>query len=435
MTHLWRSFFLKHWLDLALATLWFGLVLCIRASTSPGHDAIPYLQGAQCFLAKGLDCGYEKEPLFPVFLAFLMLFKIEIAKLVPLAQNLLFLLSTYLALTQVMRGPQARRRFRTALAISFVPTFLVTMNGAIYTESLSASLTLLQLALLFRILDRPVSSKLQLGAVILGLGLLSGALTLIKGTYFFIEILFGVLLLATLSLMKLRKTRTLRTLPLLAASAAIAFAPPLAKALWNLAGASSAEAGSFGRGGIILYGRTEYAKHFSFKRDSLPFLANALSEKLCLRLYDKRCNDFGFRVENSIGYEMLRDAKHSDTELFELGKRNILEQPILQATFAFFEWARFIFHHGTTGFAQLEAPLIGPVIHSTPFNLLLKLANLLIYVGLFLIPFKKGMRSSLALQTIALFCVAYILPYGFATTVVRMIYPVAPLLLISLLLR
>lgn len=66
------------------------------------------------------------------------------------------------------------------------------------------------------------------------------------------------------------------------------------------------------------------------------------------------------------------------------------------------------------------------------FILLLKFGNLAIYAGLFWLLRWRDIQSKPELIIPILFFVAYLLPYGLAATVVRMIYPVAPLLVLIL---
>lgn len=191
----------------------------------------------------------------------------------------------------------------------------------------------------------------------------------------------------------------------------------------------------FSRGGAVLYGRAEFARRFDFRDQSLLYFVNGLSESACFRLFKKDCEQVSFLAENTIGND-LAAAGASDEMLMLEGKRLLLQNPIRQAAFVLFEWSKLLLHHGTAGFARLEAPLAGPILHSLPITLLLKVANIALLLlfawALCCLParWQAGTAAQLPFFLGALYLGAYLLVYGFATTVIRMAYPVAPLLLV-----
>jgi len=198
------------------------------------------------------------------------------------------------------------------------------------------------------------------------------------------------------------------------------------------------------RAGTILYGRTEYAKRFDFRTQSLPYLLNALSESACRRVYGAEAAQYSFLAENEIGFQKRLREGVPDAELFRAGLRNLLEQPLRQGLFAGFELSRFILHHGAVGFAVLDVPVLGGIIHSLPVSVALKLLNLALLAALPFYVFRYFRKDSalrrawleLPAETRAgtacylLYVAAYLAVYGFGTTVVRMAYPIAPFLII-----
>lgn len=445
----------------ALAAL-LALSCCIRPEVTPGQDAAQYLAAMRQFRSQGLNCSYPLEPLYPAFLALLETLGLTPEKHAPLVQNALFLGGLYLFLRSLLGRTQRRTQtLQLALAIAAIPTFLVVMNGALYAESLTATLVLVLLSSFVRLMALcagnakllPAAAGWQLAGF--GAALLLG---LLKGSFVFIHYAFCVLGLAWLWL-RPRRTETAHAAEAGASRRRAAWAlgglwfmlvalgsacgPPAWLGIQGL-GKTGKLASQYERAGTILYGRTEYARHFDFRTQSVPYLLNALSESACRRLYGDAAARYNFLTENEIGYQKRLREGVPDEQLFQAGLGNLREQPVRQSVFALFELSRFILHHGTTGFAVLELPLLGAAIHSTPASVLLKLFNAALWaaVPLYLLRRRSGgaARRAAWLNMPAearwgttcylLYAAAYFAVYGFGTTVVRMAYPIAPLLII-----
>jgi len=428
--------------DLLLIAVWVVFVFCSNPTIK--HDAFLYVSGAQCFSDSGLACTYGREPAYPLMLTPFISMGINLSVWVPFVQNFIFLLSTFAFISTCTRGGALpiHIAWRMAIGVAFVPTFLITMNSAIYTESVSASLILILLSLLIVYVRKFVlpegsgkhaNSTALLILILFCIAVISATLSLIKGSFYYSQILFAVLFLLVVWLNNRSCFSPLSRQGglLICCTAAIMLPAALATNIWLSNHAAFGAGQKFDRAGYILYGRTETAKKFDFAEDTLPFVAQALSDTACRRIYGSLCNDYGYTAENALGRKGLRD--HSDVELFDLGLGAILERPVLQVGFSFFEWLRFVLHHGTTGFAKLNLPFVDSVVHSKPFNLVLKLMNLLLYAMLIYRLRWVDFRSNLTITIVVLYLVSYIAPYGLVSTVVRMIFPVAPLLLILLL--
>jgi len=420
-------------LALTLLTIfWLVAVLRVRADFSPNEDAFLFKQAGQCFLDAGLACSYNREPLYPLFLSLLLKLRLDLTIFIPIFQNIFFLIATVLFVREAFRiQGQYERVLKISIFTALIPTFLITVNGAAYAESLLASLIMMQLALLTRgFYESRVSQPIWVRSILwFGVACISGALGLLKASFPLIEFVFAIVLISgCLALSLSRKYREFikfqNIIPLILA---LALGGPIATNIW-FAARSSLSQSSFYRGGIILYGRTEYAKQFNWRKDFLPFITEALSDKGCRAIFADQCQQYTFEAENNIGILALQGA--TDTELFNLGKENILNQPLLQLSFVPMEWMRFFLHHGTTGFAHLEVPIIGPLIHSFGFNLILKLFNLGLYFYFISLLWRRKFQARPIVGILACYIIAYLSIYGFVTTVVRYIYPIAPFIVI-----
>jgi hypothetical protein len=154
---------------------------------------------------------------------------------------------------------------------------------------------------------------------------------------------------------------------------------------------------------------------------------NSFSESACRAKYGIECHRVSFEAENVIGTDALTVPGTTDAQLFRLGKQNLLNHFPIEVLFATFEWTRFIFYHSTTGFARLTLPGVKDVLHSKSFNGLLKILSVLTwFVALNgILSLIRSKKASIPATLILLFCIAYLAVYGFATTVVRMVYPIA----------
>ena len=432
----------KYWVELILVSLWITAILNIQANVSFGHDALTYVLSGQCFLREAFSCTALREPVYPMLLALLMAFGGNMASVVPVVQNVLFLLAVMFYVSSCFCNGRLGKVIvvRTALLITLIPTFLVVINGAIYTESISASFTLIQLSLVVRfvryfVLGNKASGHagIKAWAEPLIISVLSGGSSLIKGSFVYVQFVFGLCLLLAILVWKFRGVGHVRIIPSIWITTCIIASPLIFLHGWSVTRPLELADELFGRGGTILLGRTEYAKEFSFRTDSLPFLINALSETTCRKIFGTQCASYNWYSEfHNFGEDRQAFSGLTQSEMFSVGKLNLVQRPFLQMGFAFFEWSRFILHHTTTGFARLNLPLIGPLLTSFGFVLLLKIANITVYAGLFwLIPW-RSLHAKPELVIPLLFFVAYLLPYGFVSTVVRMIYPVAPLLVLIL---
>ena len=133
-----------------------------------------------------------------------------------------------------------------------------------------------------------------------------------------------------------------------------------------------------------------------------------------------------------------------DTALFNSGIRKLLQHPGRELVFAGFELARFVLHHGTTGFADSRVRVFHRLLGSQVTALVLKLFNLALYAVPPLVAWRLRRAGSTVAEiwrvwssevrfgilVAALYSCVYLTVYGFATTAVRMVYPIAPLLVI-----
>jgi len=406
------------------------------------------------FRAQGTRFQYAREPLYPVFLAALDSMGVSPLRCVAFVQNALCLGALYFFLRSLFG--EAMDRARTLLlssAITLLPTFLIVMNGSIYTESLSFSLICVMLgALIFMM--RNLREDGSRASVVLFFGMIvfsSAALGLIKGTFAFVHLAFAGAALLWLIYIRVRSgTATnenrLRFPVLAAALIVTGIASQLATSLWlrHQQSISAAPLEVYSRGGVVLYGRTQYANRFDFKMDSARYLLCALSISAYRRLYDDDGFEYTFDAENQIGYRALEQPGSSDAELFRLGLNDLAHSPLRQAVFCFFELARFIAHHTNSGFAALTMPAVGPLVHSTAAAVLLKVFNAALYLHLLyrLVQWRRrnitiadvlnGLppETRSGLIVMSLYVLAYLAVYSFSSTIVRMVYPVAPFLIV-----
>ena len=440
-----RSVKIAAWLACAMVLL---MACFIRPDLSRGHDEILYLTAAENFAARGLDHPYSREPFYPLFLALLKILGIDPVAWIALIQNAAFFGSMYFFLRSLFGRTQSRYgSLLLAAATTLIPTFFVPMNGSLYTESLSASLIFLMLGACNRLCTnaRPAAC-----AGYLMLALLSAMLLgLTKGTFSFIHITFTLLGGVWLVLKRWRGTQWAGqsrnpASKLVFALVLVAVGSQLGSDLWlRVQQSRSAEPlAVYSRGGVVLYGRTEYAKNFDFSKQSVPFLVCAVSISLYRRIYPDDGYQYTFDAENAIGYRKLSDEGVTDAELFKLGVQNMSAQPLRQSFFSLFELARFPVHHTNAGFASLQIPGLGAVFHSSAVAMLLKVFNLLL---LFAIPFFfwRGRATKISPQDSScddavasgtmlylIYALAYLCVYSFASTIARMVYPIAPLLIV-----
>lgn len=444
----------RYWVETLLVSLWITAILNIRANIGPEHDSLGYIEGGKCFLREILNCATGREPVYRLFLALLLTYGGDLVSTVPIVQNILFLLALlFYVFTCFGSGKLARYMVvRISLLVALIPTFLVVLNGSIYTESISASFTLIQLGLVVRFIRSTVFDDKTGGvarnhpwAELLAISVIAGASFLIKGSFFYVQIFFGASVLSAILAWKLTSLHRVRLLSSISLIICLTGSPLIYFYGWSLFQQPDSINGTFGRGGAILYGHTEYVNTFNFRTDSHLFLADALSESGCITLFGRQCEFYGWQQEyygrDFRGWDLYRlddyytrvvKPRLTDSEYLWLGKRNLVQKPFLQLYFMLFAWSRFIFHHTTTGFASLTIPIIGAIVTSFWFILLLKFGNLAIYAGLFWLLRWRDIQSKPELIIPILFFVAYLLPYGLAATVVRMIYPVAPLLVLIL---
>lgn len=405
--------------------LFIFLSVFVRPVLSAHHnDAFLYLTAAECYAREGWNCLHDREPFFPLFLSLFLRFNISIQHLLPLAQSSLFLGSVYFLLSAFPSRKIRTQNLLTALLIALVPTFLITMNGAAYTEAISASMVCLLVGFSLRFLQAEGRSKTCIFGV--SVFFLAMFLDLTKGSFVYIHFSFAFLILIFI-IWKTSPRIRLAFLSLLLICSGLA-----ANAGWRY---HLGQDRIFSRGGAVLYGRAEYARRFDFRTQSLRYLVNALSESACARIYADGCSSVAFGAENTLGNSRAANGT-SDEVLLRDGIRILLENPVRQSAFALFEWTKFVLHHGTAGFARLELPLFGSLMHSTFVTILLKLANIILLL-IFLrelahVPGRLTILNerSLPLLLCLSYIFSYLLVYGFVTTVIRMAYPVAPLLLI-----
>jgi hypothetical protein len=423
------------------------LALLVTPTISPRQDAPFYLAAAQGYLTNGFAYQFPREPLYPLFLAALERAGLRLDASLACVQNTLFMAGLYFFLRSMLGSSRRPAEIWTSAAlVTLVPTFLVTMNGAMYTESVSCTLIFLLLGSLIRIFGTDTGGHDTRGVAILrGVAwatvamLASVSLALIKGAFLYVNVAFG--LAGAAAAVGFRATRARRT-ALAVSFLAVAIVSWGGTEIW-LASQTPRLAG-FQRGGAIFFGRTEFAARFNFRTQTVPFLVNAASESACRWLYYGECASYTFEVENGLGFSESARINGNEQALFERGFRRIAQQPVRQLVFAGFELVRFVLHHGTTGFAELRAPVLGPLVAGSLMTSLLKLFNVLLYLAVPAVVIalrRRGRRwrdvwrawpeptrfgTGLSLGYACL----YLAVYGFATTLLRMVYPIAPLLVI-----
>jgi hypothetical protein len=415
----------------------FGLAAFTRPDLESRSEAKLYLGSARALITPGQAMDRRLEPGYPAFLGALLAVGLDPAVWTPAAQTAVFGASLWLFLHAVAGGSvRPATTAAVAAAVSCVPTFLITVNGAVFTESISASAVLLLLASLVLLWRSAASAPGGLRA----LGWLAGAvatsvyLGLTKGSFSFVALAFLPLLVVSLRL--LGRVRVRERPAFFAAAALVCVAPHVAVKLWlHPAGTER-----FVRGGQIVYGRSVYVSRFDFRRDSVPFLVAALSDAACIRLWGERCASYRFDAENRLG-EALTLQGESDDELWRRGWRIAREHPVRALAFVPFELARLVVHHTTRGFAALEVPVLGELSRSNAVIALLKLLNLLVYAvpvacGVVLHRRGGGVRSAwwglpgharVGVLLAGAYCLAYLAVHGMATAILRMVYPIAVL--------
>ncbi len=130
------------------------LSLLITPIITPDQDASVYLAAARGYLGQGLSSQYPREPFYPLFLGALEGLGVPPARFLALVQNGLFMAGLFFFLRSLHgpRMPHAEALAASAL-VTLIPTFLLPMNGAMYTESLSCTLAFLMLGSLVRIFE------------------------------------------------------------------------------------------------------------------------------------------------------------------------------------------------------------------------------------------------------------------------------------------
>ena len=114
------------------------LALLVTPTISPRQDAPFYLAAAQGYLTQGLAYQFPREPLYPLFLAALEGAGLRLDASLACVQNALFMAGLYFFLRSLLGSCRRSAEIWTMAAlITLVPTFLVTVNGAMYTESVS----------------------------------------------------------------------------------------------------------------------------------------------------------------------------------------------------------------------------------------------------------------------------------------------------------
>ncbi|MBZ5589318.1 MAG: hypothetical protein LAO05_12220 [Acidobacteriia bacterium] len=423
------------------------LAVSVAPTISPNQDAPIYLAAAHGYAVSGLAHQYPREPFYPLFLATVERLGLPLESALAVVQNALFLAGLHFFLRS-MTGQRRRSAevWAAAALVTLIPTFLVTVNGAMYTESLSCTLIFLLLGSLIRIFstlpdDRSMggSAVVRCTAWAIVAMAASASLALTKGSFLYVNVAFGIVgAIAAASI----RMRSARRLVLVAAFLGVAIGAWGVTTMW-LASRNPRSAG-FERGGAIFFGRTEFAARFDFRTQAIPYLVNALSESACRRIYDGECESYTFGAENGLGFRERDRTNGNERTLFAKGIDKLLHQPLRQLAFAVFELTRFVFHHGTTGFAELHAPVLGPLLSSLGMKALLKLFNVLLYLVLpaaVIVLRRRGCRCRDAWRAwpevvrlgtglyVAYACL-YLTVYGFATTLLRMVYPVAPFLVL-----
>lgn len=221
---------------------------------------------------------------------------------VPIVQNILFLLALlFYVFTCFGSGKLARYMVvRISLLVALIPTFLVVLNGSIYTESISASFTLIQLGLVVRFIRSTVFDD-KTGGVArnhpwaeLAISVIAGASFLIKATFFMCKFFWGKCIIRYPRLEAYKFASRAPTLKYFSNNLPHGFTIDIF--LWVVLVPASSDSinGTFGRGGAILYGHTEYVNTFNFRTDSHLFLADALSESGCITLFGRQCEFYGW---------------------------------------------------------------------------------------------------------------------------------------------
>ncbi len=431
----------------AATTVALGLAASVRPVISPRQDAPFYLDAAHGFLTHGLSYHFPREPAYPLFLAAIERAGLPLGASLGLVQNILFMAGLYFFLRS-MWGPSRGRvaTWAAAALVTLIPTFLVTVNGAMYTESLSCTLVFLMLGALIRAFtivveqETPTSSWVKRHAAWAIVAAASAApLALIKGSFLYVNMAFGIAGALAAVFLKLPATRRIA---LAVALLGVTVSSWGSTAIW-LASRTPPLA-SFERGGAIFFWRTEYAARFDFRTQTIPFLVNALSESACRRIWDGGCAAYTFEAENDLGFSECARTGGDEQVLYARGIRRILHQPLRQLIFAAFELVRFTFHHGTTGFAEFRNPILEAVVASPVTKTALKVFNVLLYLlplGTIFLLHRRGHRCRdvwqawpRPLRLGAWLCFGYALSYlavyGFATTLLRMVYQIAPLLVV-----
>jgi len=423
------------------------LALFVTPVVSPQQDAPIYLAAAQGYLAHGLASQYAREPLYPLFLAALERGGVPLTGALAVVQNALFLAGLWFFVRPLL-GPRrsAAATWTAAALITLVPTFLVTVNGAMYTESLSCTAIFVMLGSLVRLLGaggggrgarRPALAAAA-GWTVAAM-LASAALALLKGAFLYVNVAFGIAGALAAALVRAPRARRAALAGALLGVAAAAWG---GTAAW-LSSRTPPLAG-FDRRGWILFGRAEYAGRFDFAVQTVPYLLNALSESACWWAYGAECASYTFEAENAYGLAESARVGGDDTAVFRNGLRTLAKHPVRETLFAGFELTRFVLHHGTTGFARARARALDLVLASEATALGLKLFNLALYlVPLFVVWRVRSQRGSpaaiwrawpgevrLAVALAGLYSCVYLAVYGFATTAVRMVYPIAPLVVV-----
>lgn len=166
----------KGLINAALLTLLLLGSLFVRPNlTEHNNDAFLYITAADCYLHQGLSCSHDREPVFPLFLATLKGLGISLPIFLPLIQNLIFLFALWF-LIAAWRGGPAQASLRPALVVALLPTFLISMNGAAYTESISASLVCVMLGAFLRLCSAEKTPPSRASWAWLGLAFCAAAL-------------------------------------------------------------------------------------------------------------------------------------------------------------------------------------------------------------------------------------------------------------------
>lgn len=422
----------------------FGMLLAgawlVQPRLDGSQDAKTYLGFMRTYLAQGIHPVNFREPFYPLFLAGLSWVGLEPVRWVSLVQSVLFCSALFFFLRSLF--PRTQNLFRVACLVALLPLFLITINGALYTESTAATLVLVQLGCCVRFFKKPRGSGLGWFFGVLACSICLG---FNKGSFLYVNLLFPFVLLPCL------RRYGKRALVLSACLLACGVADRVALGLWFglLPGEPVFSHRTYERGGAIASGRALYADSFSFVKDSGPYLLNAFSASACRRVLGDDCEaKYGWSAEWSLGWDareqLEKTSADPDGELLRRSLHLILASPLRQGAFCFYEWARFVFHHSTAGFAELRLGWLGRASRSLPFALALKLFNLALYLYL---PFQlwKRRRSLAQLRQAFLaqpvetqvgttlylsYSASLLLIHGFILTVVRMCYPVTVFLVV-----